>query len=107
MGWLESLKRLVSGGSGSSGDRDGGGRRPVLLVPGTNLDPSSNYSWNYERAFAALHWPYCTVTLPYHTMGDVQVAGEYVVYALRTVAARAGRSVDVLGYSQGGMLPRW
>jgi hypothetical protein len=85
----------------------GDARDPILLVPGTNLDPSSNYSWNYERAFAALHWPYCTVTLPYHTMGDIQVAGEYVVYALRTVSARARRPVDILGYSQGGMLPRW
>jgi hypothetical protein len=82
-------------------------REPILLVPGTNLDPSSNFSWNYERAFAALHWPYCTVTLPFHTMGDVQVAGEYVVSALRTMAARSGRKVEVLGYSQGGMLPRW
>jgi triacylglycerol esterase/lipase EstA (alpha/beta hydrolase family) len=82
-------------------------RNPILLIPGTNLDPGSNYSWNYERAFAALHWPYCTVTLPYHTMGDIQVAGEYVVYALRTIATRAHRRVDILGYSQGGMLPRW
>jgi hypothetical protein len=82
-------------------------RNPILLVPGTNLDPSSNYSWNYERAFAARHWSYCTVTLPYHTMGDIQVAGEYVVYALRTMARTAKRRVDILGYSQGGMLPRW
>lgn len=82
-------------------------RRPILLVPGTNLDPGTNYSWNYERAFTALGWPYCAVTLPYHTMGDIQVAGEYVVYALRTMARLSGRRVDVLGYSQGGMLPRW
>jgi hypothetical protein len=80
---------------------------PILLVPGTNLDPGSNFSWNYERAFRAMGWPFCTVTLPFHTMGDVQVAGEYVVYALRTVARESGRRVDVLGYSQGGMLPRW
>jgi len=82
-------------------------RAPILLVPGTDLDPQPNFSWNYERAFTAQHWPYCTVTLPGHTMGDAQIAGEYIVYALRTMAARAGRKVDVLGYSQGGMLPRW
>ena len=80
---------------------------PVLLVPGTNLDPGINYSWNYERAFAAQGRPYCGLTLPYHTMGDIQTAGEYVVYALRTVARAAHRKIDVLGYSQGGMLPRW
>jgi triacylglycerol esterase/lipase EstA (alpha/beta hydrolase family) len=82
-------------------------RDPILLVPGTNLDPQPNYSWNYERAFSAMGWPYCTVTLPYHSMGDIQVAGEYVVHALRTMAKLSGRRVDVLGYSQGGMLPRW
>jgi hypothetical protein len=83
------------------------GRNPILLVPGTNLDPGPNYSWNYERAFQAMHWPYCAVTLPFHTMGDIQVAGEYMVNALRTMARTSGRRVDVLGYSQGGMLPRW
>jgi hypothetical protein len=82
-------------------------RNPVLLIPGTNLDPGPNFSWNYERALAAMGWPYCAVTLPDHTLGDIQVAGEYVVYALRTMARSAGRKVDVLGYSQGGMLPRW
>jgi triacylglycerol esterase/lipase EstA (alpha/beta hydrolase family) len=82
-------------------------RNPLLLVPGTDLDPGPNYSWNYERAFAALKWPYCTITLPYHTTGDIQVAGEYIVYALRTVAAMSHRQVDILGYSQGGMVPRW
>jgi hypothetical protein len=82
-------------------------RRPILLVPGTNLDPESNFSWNYERAFKARDWPYCTVKLPIHGMGDIQVAGEYVVYAMRTMSHRSGRRVDVLGFSQGGMLPRW
>jgi Lipase (class 2) len=100
---VAKLKGALSCTSGITGDA----RNPILLIPGTNLDPSSNYSWNYERAFAAMHWPYCTVTLPYHTLGDIQVAGEYVVYALRAMSARAGRAVDILGYSQGGMLPRW
>lgn len=85
----------------------GAARDPILMIPGTNLDPGPNYSWNYERAFSALQWPYCTLTLPYHAMGDIQVAGEYVVYAMRAMARAAGRQVDVLGYSQGGMLPRW
>src|SRR5438270_13646278 len=49
----------------------GAARDPILLVPGTNLDPQPNFGWNYERAFAARHWPYCTVTLPFHAMGDI------------------------------------
>jgi hypothetical protein len=82
-------------------------RAPILLVPGTNLDPESNFGWNYMRAFRRMHWPYCSLTLPHHTLGDVQVAGEYLVHALRSMARRSGRRADVLGYSQGGMLPRW
>jgi triacylglycerol esterase/lipase EstA (alpha/beta hydrolase family) len=82
-------------------------RQVILLIPGTNLDPQSNFGWNYLRAFREYGLPYCTVTLPHHTMGDVQVAGEYVVHAIRAVARRSGRQVDILGYSQGGMLPRW
>jgi triacylglycerol esterase/lipase EstA (alpha/beta hydrolase family) len=97
---LRAALRCTSGVSHAS-------RNPILLVPGTSLDPSPNYSWNYERAFRAKGWPYCTVTLPFHTQGDIQVAGEYIVYALRSMHSRAGRKVDILGFSQGGMLPRW
>ena len=97
------LHAALSCTAGIAGDA----RNPILLVPGTNLDPGPNYSWNYERAFASLHWPYCAITLPYHAMGDIQMAGEYIVYALRTMAQASGRKVDVLGYSQGGMVPRW
>ena len=80
---------------------------PVLLVPGTNLDPKANFSWNYVRAFRAQGRPYCTVSLPEWGLVDIQVSGEYLVHAIRTMSRAAGRKVDVLGYSQGGMVPRW
>ncbi|KAA9161902.1 lipase [Amycolatopsis acidicola] len=81
-------------------------RDPVLLVPGTTLTPAE-FDGNYARAFAAKGWPYCTITLPDHGMGDIQVAAEYVVHAIRTVSAEAGRKVSLVGHSQGGMIPRW
>jgi len=62
-------------------------REPVLLVPGTELTPPPNFSWNYEPALAAAGFPYCTVTLPEHANGDIQTAAEYVVYAIRTPAS--------------------
>lgn len=80
---------------------------PVLLVPGTTLTPEVNFSWNYEKVFTATHRPWCAVTLPNHAMSDIQTAGEYVVYALRTMYAAAHRKVSVVGFSQGGMVPRW
>ena len=33
--------------------------------------------------------------------------GEYIVHALRAMSSHAVRRIDVLGYSQGGMVPRW
>src|SRR5436305_7900172 len=100
---LHKLRSAVSCTPGVTNDS----RSPILLVPGTDLDPGPNYSWNYERAFASRRWAYCAVALPQHATGDIQVAGEYVVYAIRRVARESGRRVDILGYSQGGMVPRW
>jgi triacylglycerol esterase/lipase EstA (alpha/beta hydrolase family) len=83
------------------------GHTPVLLVPGTGGDPAQNYGWSWEPALNALGIPWCDVTLPDHTQGDIQVAGEYVVNAIRTMYASAGRRISIIGHSQGGMLPRW
>lgn len=80
---------------------------PVLLSPATGVTPEQNYSWNYERAFRAQRRAWCTVTMPFHTLGDIQTAGEYLVHAIRTMHARAGRRIAVLGHSQGGMSMRW
>ena len=80
---------------------------PILLVPGTTVTPAVEFSWTYERAFNLLHLPWCAVTLPDSTMGDIQTAGEYVVYAIRTMHAETGKKVQILGHSQGGMVPRW
>ena len=82
-------------------------RNPVLLVPGTTLDPEPNFDWNYMPALEDRGWPYCAVTLPERAMGDIQIAAEHVVYAVREMHARSGRPVQILGYSQGGMVPRW
>ena len=85
----------------------GAARQPVLLVHGTTLTSATNFDWNYERALTQRSIPWCAVELPPNGMGDTAVAAERVRDAIRTVAATSGRQVDVVGYSQGGMLPRW
>src|SRR3954454_21296772 len=53
-------------------------RAPVLLIPGTNLEPKASFDWNYEPALDAARIPWCAVTLPRYGMGDIQIAAEYV-----------------------------
>jgi pimeloyl-ACP methyl ester carboxylesterase len=89
------------------GDLAGGSGAPVLLIPGTTLEPRANFDWNYEPALADRNRAYCTVRLPGKGMGDIQVAAEYVVHAIRAMHARADRRIDLIGFSQGGMIGRW
>jgi hypothetical protein len=80
---------------------------PVLLVPGTALTPAANFDWNYERVFDAESRPWCAVELPGSGLGDIQVSAEYVVNGIRTMHDDSDGQIAVVGYSQGGMLPRW
>lgn len=84
-------------------------RDVVLMIPGTTVDPDEAFAWNYQVALTAEDIPWCTVTLPNHTNGDIQVAAEYVVHAVRTIAwVSGGHRVILFGWSQGGStLPRW
>ncbi|MBV9411464.1 MAG: lipase [Acidimicrobiia bacterium] len=82
-------------------------RDPVLLVHGTGLNAEQSWAWNYERVLPTVGFDVCAVTLPAHALGDIQVASEYVVYAIRQMAATAHRRVSVIGHSQGGLEPRW
>jgi pimeloyl-ACP methyl ester carboxylesterase len=83
------------------------GPTPVLLVHGTGSNPHDNFSWNWEPALDDLGTSWCTVALPGNGMADVQLGGEYVVNAIRTMHAAAGRRISIIGHSQGGMIPRW
>jgi triacylglycerol esterase/lipase EstA (alpha/beta hydrolase family) len=82
-------------------------RDPVLLVQGTWMDGPSNWSWNYLVALPAAGFATCYVELPDFAGGDIQVASEYVVHAIRAINGLSGRKVAVIGYSQGGLEPRW
>src|SRR5258707_869065 len=79
----------------------GATRAPVLLVPGTALEPRANFDWNYEPALDAAGIPWCALTVPRYGMVDVQESAEYVVGALRRMHAESGRRVSIVGFSQG------
>jgi pimeloyl-ACP methyl ester carboxylesterase len=80
---------------------------PVLLNPGTSTTPSENFGWNWEPALDKLRIPWCAYTAPNHTLNPIDVSGEYLVHAIRTVYKLAGRRIAIIGHSQGGMSMRW
>jgi triacylglycerol lipase len=82
-------------------------RAPVLLVHGTATDSRDSWAWNYTRVLRDLGIPVCTVDLPDRALGDIQVSAEYVVHAIRAVAAASGKRVAVMGHSQGNLEVRW
>jgi len=82
-------------------------RSPVLLVPGTALEPETNFSWNYVPALEAMGWPVCTVELPDDTLANIQLSAEHIEYAIREAYRLSGHKVQIIGFSQGGMAPRW
>ena len=80
---------------------------PVLLNPATGVTVDQNFDWNWEPALTRLGIPWCAYNAPGHTLADIQTSGEYLVYAIRTMHAMAGRRIAVMGHSQGGMSMRW
>src|SRR5262249_42523577 len=84
-----------------------GAHEPVLFVHGTAGRPEDHWALGYQRILPDLGFDVCRVRLPELALGDIQVAAEYVVHAVRAIAAKSGKKVDVVGYSQGGLEPRW
>ncbi len=83
------------------------GQPAVLLVHGTFTAGYEQYEWNYLPLLTERGFDVCVVTYPDRGLGDQQVAAEYVVHALRTMHARSGRKVAMIGHSQGATMPRW
>jgi triacylglycerol lipase len=101
----ESVVReaMICNGKLAGADRD-----PVLLVHGTFADSEINWSWNYQKVLPELRrQTACTVDLPEVGSGDIQLSTEYVVRAIRFMAARSDRRVAIISHSQGGLEARW
>jgi triacylglycerol lipase len=84
-----------------------GAHNPVLLVHGTAGTPDATWSWNYLKTLSGMGYDVCTVALADFARADIQVSAERVVYAIRTAAEGSQRKVDVIGFSQGPLEPRW
>ncbi|MGH2722051.1 MAG: esterase/lipase family protein, partial [Actinomycetota bacterium] len=84
-----------------------GAGEPVLLVHGLGATGIENWGWNLAGVLPGRGLDVCTVDLPGRAWTDIQASSEYVVHAVRAMAAATGRKVDVVGHSEGGLQPRW
>ncbi|CAH7682683.1 expressed protein [Phakopsora pachyrhizi] len=83
-------------------------RGVVLMVPGTGFSGSENYAKSpYADKLPGLGFAYCWISLPGYSTVDLQISGELVAYAIKSLAADSGRSISILTYSQGGSNVQW
>ncbi len=81
-------------------------RDPVLITPAFSTDEES-FGWNYLRQLPALGIPVCSLSLPDGGFGDLQLAAEYVVHAVRRMHADSGRKVVLFGHQHGPLNELW
>jgi len=94
-------------GALSCPERFSGAHEPLLFIHGTSYTAEQAWSWNYGKVLPAAGYDVCTVQLPDLGRADIQVSAEYVVSAIRTIAQRSQRKVDLVSFSQGPMEARW
>jgi triacylglycerol lipase len=79
--------------------------QPVVLVPGTYGDTS----WQLMAPQLA-HLGYCVYTFTYgnNETGDIVTSAQELATWVKSLLARTdSRQVDIVGHSQGGMMPRY
>lgn len=106
---LEAAAQCQSGGATGGFDvlTGAGTSEPVLLLHGAGVTREENWSWNWWPWLATSGFEACWLQMPDYGYPDMQTTAEYVAHAVRRMSDRAGEKVDVVGHSQGGLIPRW
>jgi triacylglycerol lipase len=81
--------------------------QPVLLVPGYGVTPKIAFGRSLLKALAKDGYDTCTINPPGRMVGDMQKTAAYIASAVRTISARTGSKVDVVGHSEGAATSRW
>ena len=85
------------------------GKQPILLVPGTSLPGGTTYSNAFGKLLAASSYADPVwINIPGYSLGDAQVNGEYVAYAMNYLSGVSGqKNISVITWSQGGPNAQW
>ncbi|EGG01385.1 lipase [Melampsora larici-populina 98AG31] len=77
----------------------------ILLVHGTLSAPDT---WDHYVKVLPKKYNVCTIKLPDNSLSDVQVASEYVAYAIKILAQQSDtEKVKVICHSQGCLNTQW
>lgn len=87
-------------------DLHGVTRDPVLLTPAFATDEQS-FGWNHLKSLPALGIPVCSLSFPDAGYTDLQASAEYVVHAVRKMAADSSRKVVMMGHQHGPLNELW
>ncbi|KAK5124607.1 hypothetical protein LTR85_001320 [Meristemomyces frigidus] len=82
---------------------------PVLFLPGTAAVAGQNFGPNYGKLFAQnkIADP-VYVNLPGENLADIQVAAEYVAYAVNYISGiSGGKNVSTISWSAGSLDGQW
>lgn len=80
-------------------------REVVLITPAFSTAEES-FS-GYLAQLPTLGIPTCSLSLPDHGYADLQNAAEYVVFAIRRIAAESGRKLILFGHQHGPLDQLW
>ncbi|KAF2217275.1 hypothetical protein CERZMDRAFT_109038 [Cercospora zeae-maydis SCOH1-5] len=86
-----------------------GRKPPVLFIPGTGARAGSNFGPNIAKLFREQDVADPVfVNIPNENLDDVQIAAEYVAYAINYISRISGnRKVNSVSWSQGSIDAQW
>ncbi|KAA1093983.1 hypothetical protein PGT21_005375 [Puccinia graminis f. sp. tritici] len=83
----------------------------VLLVPGTAGSANEAFkSSAYYQVLPSQGFDVCWVDTPNYSLTDMQLAAEFVAYAIKSLAPQSintGGKINIVSYSQGGPNVQW
>ncbi|KAG0149069.1 hypothetical protein CROQUDRAFT_654166 [Cronartium quercuum f. sp. fusiforme G11] len=84
--------------------RTNGEKGTVLLIPCTAGGGEEVYATSpYGIKLPNMGFRVCWLEVPSHSLGDMQLVGEFVAYAVQRLASQtSGGRISLFGYSQGG-----
>lgn len=104
---LAALPALAVDVFACSDDIASNSRGPVLLIHGTTVSTQTSWTRTWIPQLKVLGRSYCTLELVDKGMSDIQASAERAALAIELAHQRSGgKSVQILGHSQGGLVPR-